>query len=40
MGEHTIYISYQNGSYNFPILEADEIPLYHSRFQQTLQPSR
>ncbi|MBF1385676.1 DNA polymerase III subunit beta [Prevotella aurantiaca] len=27
MGEHTIYISYQNGSYNFPILEADEFPI-------------
>ena len=27
MGEHTIYISYQNGSYNFPILEADEFPV-------------
>ena len=27
IGEHTIYISYQNGSYNFPILEADEFPI-------------
>ena len=27
MDEHTIYISYQNGSYNFPILEADEFPI-------------
>ncbi|GAB6975499.1 DNA polymerase III subunit beta [Prevotella falsenii] len=27
MGEHTIYISYQNGSYNFPILDADEFPI-------------
>jgi len=27
MDEHTIYVSYQNGSYNFPVLEADEFPI-------------
>jgi len=27
MDEHTIYVSYQNGSYNFPVIEADEFPI-------------
>ena len=27
MDEHTIYVSYQNGSYNFPVIEADDFPI-------------
>ena len=30
MEEHMIYISYQNGSYNFPIVNSDEFPIPQS----------